>query len=602
MQRLWAQPLRRQLFVAIALLLIPIVTAVVWFGIVTLRERGADLRRHTRTIALTTAAWVNRDLSTIDRAAVALSAAEVIQRFDTVQLTDLLRRTVAVRPALLDIILVRPDGSVVAHGASLAMAPQVGTDWVTRTVEAGARVVVPVLGGGAQSQSVVIGYPVRDKAGRTIGALGYVISLRILQTALAALPLPAGSVISVTDQESRILLRTLGAAQHVGFVIHPGQRSLEGHGGVFERTGPDGIHRMYADVIADDGPWLVSVGIPTAIAWQRARTLWARGFGILLAGLVGWLAVVIVLSRRLGDNVNHLNAEARRIAAGDFSPIVPRPMLSRELDELQDAFRAMLRQFNATRAALDAQMAEERRMREAVESLQGQVIRQERLAAVGQLVSGVAHEINNPLQSILGFAELLQMQPELPGDVKDDLRLIQQESARACAIIRNLALFARQQPGEATPVRLFDIIASVVELRQRRLQSENIELVIDDASRLCVLAPYSELQQVLLNFVINAEHAVVDSGRMPGRITIRTFDRGDRTILEVEDTGPGLAPENEAKLFQPFFTTKPVGQGTGLGLSISYGIVDSLGGRIGHRAAAAGGAVFYFDLPSIPCE
>ena len=212
--------------------------------------------------------------------------------------------------------------------------------------------------------------------------------------------------------------------------------------------------------------------------------------------------------------------------------------------------------------------------------------------------SGSSHEINNPLQAILGFAELLQMQPELPDSVKGDLRLIQKESARACNIIRNLALFARQQPGEAAPLRLADVITSVAELRQRRLETEQIELCVDDTSSQHVSAVLTELQQVVLNFVVNAEQSIIASGRLPGRITIRSRDVGGRVLLEVEDTGPGIPADNEAKLFQPFFTTKPVGQGTGLGLSISYGIIDSLGGRIGYRSAPAGGAIFYFDLPA----
>ena len=194
------------------------------------------------------------------------------------------------------------------------------------------------------------------------------------------------------------------------------------------------------------------------------------------------------------------------------------------------------------------------------------------------------------------------MQADVPDSVKGDLRLIQKESARACNIIRNLAMFARQQPGEAAPVRLTDVITSVAELRQRRLESEQIELRVEDRSSQFVSAVLTELQQVLLNFVVNAEQAIVASGRLPGRITIRSRDLDGRVLLEVEDTGPGIPADNEAKLFQPFFTTKPVGQGTGLGLSISYGIVDSLGGRIGYRSAPAGGAIFYFDLPSANAE
>jgi C4-dicarboxylate-specific signal transduction histidine kinase len=358
------------------------------------------------------------------------------------------------------------------------------------------------------------------------------------------------------------------------------------------------VRRLHSEAVVDSGPWLVSVGIPMSFAYDRALTLWTRSSAILALGLTGWLVVILVFSRRLTRSVAHLESAAQRIASGDFSPIESQPMPTREFEQLQLAFSQMLARFNETRAARDAQMTEQRRMLEELQSLQRQVIRQERLAAVGQLVSGVAHEINNPLQAILGFAELLQMQADVPDDVKNDLILIQKESARACGIIRNLALFARQQTGEAARVRLGDVIASVAELRQRRLESEDIELLVEDQSKQHVLAVMTELQQVVLNFVVNAEQAIVMSGRRPGRVTLRTRDEGDRVIMEVEDTGPGVPHDNEAKLFQPFFTTKPVGQGTGLGLSVSYGIIDSLGGHIGYRRAPAGGAIFYFDLPA----
>jgi signal transduction histidine kinase len=113
-----------------------------------------------------------------------------------------------------------------------------------------------------------------------------------------------------------------------------------------------------------------------------------------------------------------------------------------------------------------------------------------------------------------------------------------------------------------------------------------------------VRAVLTELQQVILNFVVNAEQAILASGRIPARVTIRTYDRGPRVVLEVEDTGPGVKPEDEPRLFEPFFTTKPVGQGTGLGLSISYGIIESLGGKIGYRPGPGSGGIFYFELPA----
>ena len=391
------------------------------------------------------------------------------------------------------------------------------------------------------------------------------------------LPLPEGAVVLITSPEGETLARVVQGVPPVGFA---------------------GPKRVYAESRVEGTPWTVKVELPLRLAVDRAAPVWRRNSAIMFFGVGLWLIITVVMVRRFTASISYLDSTAQRVAEGDLSPLERRPMASRELAELQDAFDAMLRRLKESREALDAQMAEERRIRNELGSLQGQVIRQERLAAVGQLVSGVAHEINNPLQAILGFAELLQMEPEVPDSVKGDLRLIQKESARACGIIRNLAMFARQQTESPGPVRLIDVVSSVAELRQRRLESEDIELRVEDESKQHVMAVAPELQQVVLNFVVNAEHAVIASGRLPGRITVRVHDQDAHVVLEVEDTGPGVTPENEAKLFQPFFTTKPVGHGTGLGLSISYGIIESLGGKIGYRRAPAGGSIFYFILPA----
>ena len=404
---------------------------------------------------------------------------------------------------------------------------------------------------------------------------------------LATIPVPEDAVVVVTDMDGQIL------AHRGGAVARP-----EDLRGPYRSVDADGVERMHQRVATASGRRFVSVGLPVSLAYDRAATLWLRNIAILALAVGSWLFVALMLSKRLGDAVGYLDATAQRIALGDFGPIKPKTMFSREFAELQGAFESMLRQFNASRDQLDSQMSEERRMREELESLQGQVIRQERLAAVGQLVSGVAHEINNPLQSISGFAELLRLQRNLPESAHSDLDVILRESARANAIIRNLALFARQQPGPAACIQLGDVIAAVAELRQRRLQSEQIELRIEDGSTQPVLAVLTELQQVVLNFVVNAEQAILQSGRIPARVTIRTFDRDSRVVLEVEDTGPGVKAEDEPHLFEPFFTTKPVGQGTGLGLSISYGIIESMGGNIGYRPAPASGSIFYFELPA----
>jgi len=604
MRSFWSLSLQRQLAIAIGLLLVPLLVAAAWSGMSTYRERAGELGDQARVIAYTTAAFVERDLTNVDATGNSIITNPDVRNLDPHASGDLFQRLVVGHTIIASIVLVKPSGEVVARAAgSHAPNPEEDRhDWAGEVIHSGTRSVSSIHTTSSGIHYVVVGYPVRDQAQHVVAALGFSINLQSIQDSLAALPIPTGSVVSVVNRDGRILALSDQPEKYVGDLMPAELRPTDAERDPSRRIGPDGVQRMYGDARVTSGPWLVTVGIPISLAFDRAAALWARSFAILAFGLAGWLIVAFGLSRRLASSLTHLETAAQRIGAGDFTPVERRDMPTREFAELQEAFDLMLRRFNDTRSALDAQMGEERRMREELQSLQRQVIRQERLAAVGQLVSGVAHEINNPLQAILGFAELLQMQPDVSDSVKTDLKLIQKESARACNIIRNLAMFARQQPGEAAPLRLANVIASVAELRQRRLESEDIELRVDDRSTQYVSAVLTELQQVLLNFVVNAEQSILASGRLPGRITIRVRDHNDRVTLEVEDTGPGISPDNEAKLFQPFFTTKPVGQGTGLGLSISYGIIDSLGGRIGYKSAPAGGAIFYFDLPAATAE
>jgi two-component system NtrC family sensor kinase len=225
------------------------------------------------------------------------------------------------------------------------------------------------------------------------------------------------------------------------------------------------------------------------------------------------------------------------------------------------------------------------------------VVRQERLAAVGVLVSGVAHELNNPLQAILGTLELLERDRGISAAVLEEVAFVKTQSGRAREIIRNLSRFSSQQSGPPTLVDLREVIEEVVQLRRRDLDTSGIALTVEVKTDRKVYANFTEVEQVTLNFVINAQQSIEAAARSRGRILISVFDAGKRVRLEVQDDGPGVTQEDEAKLFQPFFTTKPVGKGTGLGLSVSYGIIESYGGTIGHRANEWGGATFFFELP-----
>lgn len=423
------------------------------------------------------------------------------------------------------------------------------------------------------------------------------LDLGAVQTVIEAIPLPEGSVITITDDRSVILARSRDAGRYVGRATETSPVPARAVADTVIRPGMDGVERVFGNAAFDRGPMLVSVGIPTSVALERVVPIFRRSVAIVVGFTLFALILEFLIVRRYTHAFDAAVESSARVAAGDLTPRAPVDMPSLELERLQTTFLDMVRKLREAREALSAQVAEERRVREELELLQRQVIRQERLAAIGVLVSGVAHELNNPLQAILGFAELLQMRKDLPPNIASDLDLIQKESTRASAIIRNLSRFARQHTSEPTEVRLREVVASVVELRQRKIEENHIHLDVDDRGQLPVMAVFTELQQVVLNFLINAEQAVT-YGMVPWRIIVRTMDIGNRARLEVQDSGPGVPRDHEAKLFQPFFTTKSVGEGTGLGLSISYGIIQSHGGTIGYRPAAGGGALFYFELPA----
>ncbi len=228
--------------------------------------------------------------------------------------------------------------------------------------------------------------------------------------------------------------------------------------------------------------------------------------------------------------------------------------------------------------------------------LRDQLIHSERLAAAGQLVSGVAHELNNPLQSVVGFAELL-LEGEHRLDVRSDLEQIHSEANRAAKIVRNLLAFVRRSPSERVPASLNDLVQSAVALRAYEFGVSNIELDVRYAEEVPpVLVNREEIQQVLLNLLLNAEHAMKTSQGC-GQLGIRTMVDEAGVSVEVHDNGPGVPPAMARRIFEPFFSTKDVGQGTGLGLSIALGIVDAHGGTL-VLADTAKGACFRLTLPT----
>jgi two-component system NtrC family sensor kinase len=231
-------------------------------------------------------------------------------------------------------------------------------------------------------------------------------------------------------------------------------------------------------------------------------------------------------------------------------------------------------------------------------ALEAQLIQNEKMAAVGQLVSGVAHELNNPLTSIAGLSELLLEQERIPEAAREHLQVIHEQADRAGRIVANLLTFARKGTPEQAAVDLEDVAQRTTLLIQAELKLRGITLERVRGPSAIVRGDRYEIQQVLLNLLTNAVHALAEvPPGAPRGIRVETGRDGERAFVRVADTGPGITPTLASQIFTPFFTTKQPGQGTGLGLSISYRIVESHGGRLSYAPAEGGGSVFTVLLP-----
>ncbi len=322
----------------------------------------------------------------------------------------------------------------------------------------------------------------------------------------------------------------------------------------------------------------------------------------LYTGIVALALLVfayISMTRLVVQPIDRLSRAARRVAEGARQLDAPRQG-ARELIELGTSLEQMTAKLVSEEAALRAKVAEVERYAADLARAQERLVRSERLASVGRLAAGLAHEIGNPIAAILGFEELLLLGGLDPADERDFLERMKRETERIHRILRDLLDFARPAVprGEGEPEAAGDVreaVDDVLALVKPQKAFRDVEVRAEVAPDLPpVTLSHQRIVQVLLNVVLNAAAAAPR-----GRVTLRAA-RGPagEVRIEIEDNGPGIAPEVRDRLFEPFVTTKPVGEGTGLGLAVCRGLVDAVGGTISVAAGGGGGARFVIELPA----
>jgi len=389
--------------------------------------------------------------------------------------------------------------------------------------------------------------------------------------------------VSLSDAEGTLL-----AHRDPDRVFRRGQSALQAESPLLEMSAS-----MTREIVQDGTPMLaafsgVNIGgvvataqIPKSAAFLASRNLLKRLVVVALTLLALAALASLFWARRLTRNVELLSRATREIAKGRFDIQV--------MANTSDEIGALAGSFN--------QMASELKDREnELDGAQAQLVQSAKMAAFGQLGAGIAHEVKNPLAGIRGCAQLSLRKIDENSPLLKNLRLIERETKRCEAIIKNLLKFARQEKPVMEAVQLESVVEDAVSIVHHHLELSHVSLEHELSPDLPALqGNANQLQQVLVNLLMNAQQAMEGE---PGtvRVSARAMDT-EWVEVRISDTGPGIPQEVQDRIFDPFFTTKPSGKGTGLGLSVSFGIVEEHGGTIRVESEMSVGTTFVIKLP-----
>ena len=318
-------------------------------------------------------------------------------------------------------------------------------------------------------------------------------------------------------------------------------------------------------------------------------------FASLVAMLLGALLIMYFVWRALWP-LSELRSGAEAVGRGDFS--------YRVVVRGNDECAQLAKVFNRMTADVAHSQTELKHTVDTLQTTQAQLIQSEKLSAVGEFVAGVAHELNNPLATVMGFSEILKSAPVDPKHQRH-LNMIFKSAERCQKIVQSLLTFARRHQPERKPVCANQLVEEVLEIVAYQLRTNNVKVTCQlDPHLPLVLGDGHQIQQVIINLINNARQAI-EAHQDAGQLTISTVVAGANIQVRIADNGPGISAENLCKIFDPFFTTKGVGKGTGLGLSLCYGLIKEHGGNISVTSELGAGATFVVELPTaanVPAE
>ena len=384
------------------------------------------------------------------------------------------------------------------------------------------------------------------------------------------------------DSQGKPIMETADAGSDTRWAIATLQSfdNLEGGASGVIKIRDNGVEYFAGAAKIDVGGLNVVTRISVSAAYLTARQLLSD---LIIVGLIIiFIAAIsgVVVSRKFTAPLESLSAAVRKVAKGDFAVNVD--IQSRdEIGQLSTSFNDMANEL----------MERERSLK----SAQLALVQSEKMAAVGTLSAGLAHEVKNPLSAVLGYAQLSKRKLSQPDVIKKHLDTIENETRRCNEIISNLMQFSRQEKGEFTDVTINEVVEKSVGIVNHQLGLNDVHVNMELAADIPeIIGNPNQLQQVLMNLAINAQQAMAPDG---GTVDIVTYCDVDRVYISVSDTGPGISAEVAKKIFEPFYTTKAAGEGTGLGLSVTYGIVQDHKGDIRVERADSGGARFIIELP-----